>query len=410
MMGGRDRARVHGLQRGRRRRDRLLREVRLRGQPRAGGVEAAPAAEASGGGSRSASGRAAAAIRTRRRGRCARSHTPGTRTIDAGQRLPRHRAGAAHQVAGRGHRRARPADGAGARRPRAARGQAAPDRSASSAWRRADEVLELQGAEAGLRRPRRHRRCRSWPTRRCASGVYVEWRQQARPPSDRDHRRATSAAEFHDLRAAARRRALRRVRRHRCAASASSRSATSSSSAPSTPRHGRHLPRRAGAAEHDIVMGSYGIGLARIAAAAVEQHHDDNGIVWPAQHRAVRRAPGRWSRRATTVQRALAERALRRAARGRLDVLYDDRELSPGVKFKDADLLGCPLQVVVGRGAVNGVVELKERDAVSAAMSLRGCPRTHARTARRRSRRRAGAFGLTTARRSQRRSPDERSP
>jgi prolyl-tRNA synthetase len=112
--------------------------------------------------------------------------------------------------------------------------------------------------------------------------------------------------------------------------------------------------------ERDIVMGSYGIGLARIAAAAVEQHHDDHGICWPAAiapfqvHLVVVRT-------ADEVQAALADELDAALAERGLDVLHDDRELSPGVKFKDADLLGCPVQVVVGRRAGEGVVELKLR-------------------------------------------------
>ena len=110
----------------------------------------------------------------------------------------------------------------------------------------------------------------------------------------------------------------------------------------------------------DIVMGSYGIGLARIAAAAIEQHHDDNGIIWPANiapfdvELVVVKA-------SDEVQRALADELYEQLRAASLDVLYDDRELSPGVKFKDADLLGCPLQVIVGRGAAQGVVEVKLR-------------------------------------------------
>ena len=107
-------------------------------------------------------------------------------------------------------------------------------------------------------------------------------------------------------------------------------------------------------------MGSYGIGLARIAAAAVEQHHDDHGICWPAAIApfqvhlvVVRMADELQTTLADALDAALAERGL--------DVLYDDRELSPGVKFKDADLLGCPVQVVVGRRAGEGMVELKLR-------------------------------------------------
>jgi prolyl-tRNA synthetase len=112
--------------------------------------------------------------------------------------------------------------------------------------------------------------------------------------------------------------------------------------------------------ERPIVMGSYGIGLARIAAAAVEQHHDDNGICWPASiapfhvHLVLVRA-------SDEIQRALADDLYAQLSRAGVEVLYDDRDLSPGIKFKDADLLGCPVQVVVGKRAGEGIVELKER-------------------------------------------------
>ena len=113
-------------------------------------------------------------------------------------------------------------------------------------------------------------------------------------------------------------------------------------------------------AERDIVMGSYGIGLARIAAAAVEQHHDDQGIVWPASiapfdvHLLVVRA-------GDETQAALGAALYDELQEHGVDVLFDDRELSPGVKFKDADLLGCPLQIVVGKRAAERYVELKTR-------------------------------------------------
>ncbi len=112
--------------------------------------------------------------------------------------------------------------------------------------------------------------------------------------------------------------------------------------------------------ERPIVMGSYGIGLARIAAAAIEQHHDGNGIIWPATiapfdvHLVLVRA-------SDEVQAALAERLYAELPAAGLDVLFDDRDMSPGIKFKDADLLGCPAQVVVGKRAPDGVVELKDR-------------------------------------------------
>ena len=112
--------------------------------------------------------------------------------------------------------------------------------------------------------------------------------------------------------------------------------------------------------EQPIVMGSYGIGLARIAAAAVEQHHDDNGIAWPATiapwhvHLVLVRA-------SDETQRALAERLYDELPTAGFEVLYDDRDMSPGIKFKDADLLGCPAQVVVGKRAPEGLAELKDR-------------------------------------------------
>jgi prolyl-tRNA synthetase len=112
--------------------------------------------------------------------------------------------------------------------------------------------------------------------------------------------------------------------------------------------------------EQPIVMGSYGIGLARIAAAAIEQHHDANGIVWPPSiapydvHLVLVRA-------SDEVQAALAEQLYAELAAAGFDVLFDDRDMSPGIKFKDADLLGCPAQVVVGKRAPQGLVELKER-------------------------------------------------
>jgi len=112
--------------------------------------------------------------------------------------------------------------------------------------------------------------------------------------------------------------------------------------------------------EQPIVMGSYGIGVARIAAAAVEQHHDERGIIWPASI-----APFRVHivqvRAGDETQRALAERLHDELPAAGFDVLYDDRDVSAGIKFADADLLGCPAQVVVGKRAAEGVVELKER-------------------------------------------------
>jgi len=113
--------------------------------------------------------------------------------------------------------------------------------------------------------------------------------------------------------------------------------------------------------EHPIVMGSYGIGPARVVAAAIEQGADERGIVWP-----VAIAP--WQ--VHLVSLAKAGEPEREAAEGLydelrtrgLEVLYDDREAGAGEKLTDAELLGCPLRIVVGRrGLANGVVEASER-------------------------------------------------
>jgi prolyl-tRNA synthetase len=112
--------------------------------------------------------------------------------------------------------------------------------------------------------------------------------------------------------------------------------------------------------EREIVMGSYGIGLARIAAAAVEQGHDDDGIIWPpaiapfAVHLCLVRA-------SDEAQHAAAERLYEELTAAGVETLYDEREISPGIKFKDADLLGCPVHLIVGKHVVDGLAEIKVR-------------------------------------------------
>jgi prolyl-tRNA synthetase len=113
--------------------------------------------------------------------------------------------------------------------------------------------------------------------------------------------------------------------------------------------------------ERPIVMGCYGIGPARIAAAAVEQRHDADGIVWPWAiapcHVHVLPVNPKDAAVRETAERLYA--ALRDAG---LEVLLDDRDERPGVKFKDADLLGLPLRVTVGALlAREGRVEVRTR-------------------------------------------------
>jgi prolyl-tRNA synthetase len=116
-----------------------------------------------------------------------------------------------------------------------------------------------------------------------------------------------------------------------------------------------------GGKQQPIVMGSYGIGPARIAAAAVEQRHDADGIVWPWAiapfH--VHLVPVAVK---DAAQMAVAEEIYRDLRAAGFDVLMDDREERAGVKFKDADLLGIPIRVTVGNAlAKEGVVELRQR-------------------------------------------------
>jgi prolyl-tRNA synthetase len=113
--------------------------------------------------------------------------------------------------------------------------------------------------------------------------------------------------------------------------------------------------------ERPIVMGSYGIGPARIAAAAIEQNHDAHGIIWP-------EAIAPFQIHLTVVNTkepkmaTVAETLYGDMSREGLEVLYDDRDERPGVKFKDADLVGLPLRVTVGSRAVKeGVVEIRRR-------------------------------------------------
>jgi prolyl-tRNA synthetase len=109
-----------------------------------------------------------------------------------------------------------------------------------------------------------------------------------------------------------------------------------------------------------ILMGCYGIGMTRTLAALIETHHDANGIVWPATI-----APFAVQLIVASSQDATQQEAARTlyaalTARG-IDVLLDDRDERPGVKFKDADLVGCPLRVVVGKGLASGELELRLR-------------------------------------------------
>ncbi|TCP58864.1 prolyl-tRNA synthetase [Tumebacillus sp. BK434] len=110
----------------------------------------------------------------------------------------------------------------------------------------------------------------------------------------------------------------------------------------------------------DIIMGCYGIGISRCLAAIIEQNNDEGGIIWP-----VSVAPYHVHVIPVNVkdeeQTAIAENLYRRLQAQGVDVLIDDRDERPGVKFKDSDLIGIPLRVTVGKRAGEGIVEFKVR-------------------------------------------------
>ncbi|MGZ1847701.1 proline--tRNA ligase [Staphylococcus argenteus] len=108
-----------------------------------------------------------------------------------------------------------------------------------------------------------------------------------------------------------------------------------------------------------LIMGCYGIGISRTLSAIVEQNHDDNGIIWP-------KSVSPFDLHLISInpkkddQRELADQ-LYAKFNDKFDVLYDDRQERAGVKFNDADLIGLPLRIVVGKRASEGIVEVKER-------------------------------------------------
>jgi prolyl-tRNA synthetase len=112
--------------------------------------------------------------------------------------------------------------------------------------------------------------------------------------------------------------------------------------------------------ETPIVMGSYGIGVDRIMTAAIEQNHDADGIIWP---RAI--APFDCVVTITNMKqedlKAAGEKLYSDLQRAGLQVLLDDRDERAGVKFKDADLIGIPYRITIGKKISEGAVELFDR-------------------------------------------------
>ena len=107
-------------------------------------------------------------------------------------------------------------------------------------------------------------------------------------------------------------------------------------------------------------MGCYGVGISRTLSAVIEQHHDDNGIIWP-------KAISPYDLHLIAInpkqeaQKELSDQIYEQL-REKFDVLYDDRKERAGVKFNDADLIGLPVRIMVGKKASEGIVEVKRRD------------------------------------------------
>ncbi|MBI2975207.1 MAG: proline--tRNA ligase, partial [Deltaproteobacteria bacterium] len=112
--------------------------------------------------------------------------------------------------------------------------------------------------------------------------------------------------------------------------------------------------------ENPMIMGTYGIGIGRTAAAAIEQNNDENGIIWPlplAPFHVELISVGEDSKVSETAEKIYAE-----LMKNGIEVLFDDRAGRPGVKFADADLIGIPYQAIIGKKAIEqGKIEFKIR-------------------------------------------------
>jgi prolyl-tRNA synthetase len=124
--------------------------------------------------------------------------------------------------------------------------------------------------------------------------------------------------------------------------------------------------------DHPILMGCYGIGISRTFQAIIDmpENHDDNGIIWPmsvAPYHVIITV----MKPEDEAQKEVAEKVERQLEAAGVEVILDDRKERPGVKFKDADLIGIPIRITVGRGAADGIIEYKmRRDADKVELSV----------------------------------------
>jgi prolyl-tRNA synthetase len=113
--------------------------------------------------------------------------------------------------------------------------------------------------------------------------------------------------------------------------------------------------------EQPIEMGCYGIGISRLAAAAIEQNHDANGIIWPFSIAPFQVLILPINYKDQAIQQA-SDKLYEDLKNREIEVLFDDRDERPGVKFKDGDLIGIPLRVTIGaKGLAKGQIELRSR-------------------------------------------------
>ena len=113
-----------------------------------------------------------------------------------------------------------------------------------------------------------------------------------------------------------------------------------------------------------MIMGCYGIGVTRVVGAAIEQHHDDKGIAWPAAIAPFEVALLPMQMKKSAAVREAVEKLYAEMQAAGIEVLLDDRDLRPGVMFADCELIGIPWRVVVGeRGLKEGQVEVRARTA-----------------------------------------------
>jgi prolyl-tRNA synthetase len=112
-----------------------------------------------------------------------------------------------------------------------------------------------------------------------------------------------------------------------------------------------------------VVMGSYGIGSGRLMACIAEEHHDENGLIWPISVAPFQVHLVVLAGRGASDTRSIADQLYSDLQAAQIEVLYDDRQDSPGVKFNDADLIGLPIRLTVSERALNqGGVEFKRRN------------------------------------------------